>query len=61
MGRSLLRRLDMTYRDLITKIDEVCYNGTAVCDGCFLENVDNCSKLHDYIEQLAIEELDEEK
>lgn len=51
----------MNYRDLITKIDEVCYNGTATCAGCFLENVDNCSKLHDYIEQLAIEELDEEK
>ena len=26
----------------------------------FLENVDNCRKLHDYIEELAREELDDE-
>ena len=50
----------MTYCELLSRIDAVCYNGTTVCDGCFLENVYNCSKLHDYIEELAREELDDE-
>lgn len=50
----------MTYCELIKAIDEVCQNGTTVCDGCFLQNVENCSKLHDYIEELAREELDDE-
>lgn len=50
----------MTYCELLKAIDDVCHNGTTVCDGCFLENVDNCSKLHDYIEELAREELDDE-
>lgn len=48
----------MTYCELIKAIDEVCYNGEDECHGCFLENVDCCSKLHDYIEQLAREELE---
>lgn len=60
MGRSLLRRLGMTYSELIRDIDDICYNGKDGCYGCFLENVDNCSKLHDYIEELAREELDDE-
>ena len=55
MGRSLLRRLGMTYSELIRDIDDICYNGKDGCYGCFLENVDNCSKLHDYIEELARE------
>ena len=50
----------MTYCELLEAIDNVCHNGTTVCDGCFLENVDNCSKLHDYIEELAREEVDDE-
>ena len=48
----------MTYCELINAIDDVCCNGTPLCDGCFLYNVDNCSKLHDYIEELAREEVD---
>lgn len=50
----------MTYCELLEAIDNVCYNGTPVCDGCFLENVVNCNKLHDYIEELARDELEEE-
>ena len=50
----------MTYCELLEAIDNVYYNGTDVCAGCFLENVDNCSKLHDYIEELAREEVDDE-
>ena len=50
----------MTYCELLEAIDNVCYGGTPVCDGCFLENVDNCRKLYDYIVELAREELDDE-
>ena len=50
----------MTYCELIKDIDEVCYNGKPGCYGCFLENVDNCRKLYDYIVELAREELDYE-
>ena len=50
----------MTYCELLEAIDKVCYNITPVCDGCFLENVENCSKLYDYIVELAGEELDDE-
>lgn len=57
MGRSLNRRLGMTYCELIKAINDVCYNGEEECHGCFLENVDRCNKLHDYIEQLANEEI----
>ena len=49
-----------TYCELLEAIDEVCHNGTTVCDGCFLQNVENCSKLHDYIEELAREEVDDD-
>lgn len=49
----------MTYCELLEAIDNVCY-GTPVCDGCFLENVDDCCRLHRYIEDLAREELDGE-
>ena len=49
----------MTYCELLSAIDDVCYR-TPSCDGCFLENISDCSKLHDYIEELSREEFDYE-
>lgn len=50
----------MTYLELFKEINGVCFNGKPDCSGCFLENVDDCSKLYNLIDELSIEELDEQ-